>query len=208
MNAPHSKKITGKPGLLNCLTIFLLLAIGTIGVLILAGGILIIADPLEKGDAVVMLSGGDQGRMDEVVRIYEAKLAFVIILTETGEDVEGYNVQYSREQRNQLVDKGVPIGAIRITEKPAGSTRGEAKAVKNLVENDDSIHTVIVVTDSFHSFRTRLQFRDVFSDSDIKVVVRPVTGSWYRSTTWWLSARGWEATVLEYIKLGAFLLGK
>ncbi|MHC1784087.1 MAG: hypothetical protein AB9891_15260 [Anaerolineaceae bacterium] len=61
------------------------------------------------------------------------------------------------------------------------------------------------MTDSYHSFRTRLQFRDVFSDTDIKVLVRPVRGSWYRSTTWWLSPQGWEATLLEYFKLAAFV---
>jgi uncharacterized SAM-binding protein YcdF (DUF218 family) len=192
---------------LTCTALVLLVLFGTVGLLILSGGILIIADPLEKGDAVVLLSGGDQARMDEVVRIYEDKLAAAIILTETGEEVKGYDVQYSREQRNLLMEKGVPSGAIRITEKPVGSTRGEAKAVKNLVENDDNIHTVIVVTDSYHSLRTRLQFRDVFKDTEIKIIVRPVRGSWYRSTTWWLSARGWEATLLEYVKLGAFLLG-
>ncbi len=205
MTGLQTKKTTS---LLTCTVLVILGLVGMAAMLTLAGGILIIADPLEKGDAVVLLSGGDQARMDEVVRIYEEKLAATIILTETGEEVKGYNVQYSREQRNLLMDKGVPSGAIRITEKPVGSTRGEAKAVKSLVENDDSIHTVIVVTDSYHSFRTRLQFRDVFQDSEIKIIVRPVRGSWYQSSTWWLTARGWEATVMEYVKLGAFLLGK
>ncbi|MHC1784086.1 MAG: ElyC/SanA/YdcF family protein [Anaerolineaceae bacterium] len=99
----------------------------------LAGAILITADPLEKADVVVLLSGGDQARMDEAVRIYEDKFASTIILTETGEGVEGYDVQYSKEQRDLLVDKGIPLGAIRITEKPVGSTRGEAKAVKKIM---------------------------------------------------------------------------
>jgi uncharacterized SAM-binding protein YcdF (DUF218 family) len=201
INWKNSKKISP----LTCVVLSCLLVFGTLGLLTLAGGVLITADPLEKADAVVLLSGGDQARMDETVRIYEEEFASTIILTETGEDVEGYDVQYSKEQRNLLVDKGVPLGAIRITEKPVGSTRGEAKAVKKLIASDDDVHSIIVVTDSYHSFRTRLQFREVFSDTDIKVLVRPVRDSWYRSTTWWLSPQGWQATILEYFKLAAFI---
>jgi uncharacterized SAM-binding protein YcdF (DUF218 family) len=206
-----SIKNTGKAKRWGCLSCSLALIVGllaAVGLFILAGSILITADPLEKAEAVVLLSGGDEARMQEAIRIYDEKFADTIILTETGEDVPGYNVQYSKEQRDLLVEKGVPLGAIRITEKPVGSTRGEAKAVRNLLENDHDVHTIIVVTDSYHTFRTRLQFNDVFRGSNIKVLIRPVRGSWYRSETWFLSPRGWEATVLEYAKLAGYLFEK
>lgn len=199
-----------KPKRMGRLTFFvtaLILLIGFFLFLSAAGGLLITADPLEKSEAVVLLSGGDEERMDEAVRIYQDKFASTIILTETGENLEGYDTQYSREQRDVLIEKGVPLGAIEITEKPVASTRGEAKAVKTLV-NNEKVHSLIIVTDSYHSLRTRLVFRDVFKDTDIKILVRPVRGSWYRSMTWWLSPQGWEATVSEYVKLGAFYLEK
>lgn len=194
-------------GLLAFFGITLISVIGFFLFLSAAGAFLITADPLEKSEAVVLLSGGDEKRMDEAVRIYQEKFASTIILTETGENVKGYNTQYSKEQRDVLLEKGIPLGAIEITEKPAASTRGEAKVVKTLV-NNKRVHSLIIVTNSYHSLRTRLVFRDVFKDTEIKILVQPVRGSWYRSMTWWLSPQGWEATVSEYVKLGAYFLEK
>jgi uncharacterized SAM-binding protein YcdF (DUF218 family) len=73
--------------------------------------------------------------------------------------------------------------------------------------NDQGFNSMIVVTDPYHSFRTRLIFREVFRGSGKSIRVRPSSGHWYRSTTWWLSAQGWEATLTEYIKLAGFLVG-
>jgi uncharacterized SAM-binding protein YcdF (DUF218 family) len=169
------------------------------------GGILVIADPLKKVDALVILSGGDEARMQEAVLLYEEKYAGTIILTETGSKVEGFNVQYSAEQRLALIDSGIPSSAILITPQHSDSTREEAKAVLNLIGSNNT-HDIIVVTDSYHTLRARLIWREIFRDSGINIIVRPGRGSWYRSTTWWMKKEGWDATILEYIKLADYLI--
>ena len=169
------------------------------------GAILVTADPIKKADAVVILSGGDEQRMQEAISLYEEKYTGTIILTETGSKVSGFDTEYSFEQRLALIDAGIPSSAILITPKHAGSTREEAKAVLSLVGNE-STHDIIVVTDSYHTLRTRLIWKEIFRDSGINIIVRPGRGSWYKSATWWLNKDGWETTILEYVKLADYLV--
>jgi uncharacterized SAM-binding protein YcdF (DUF218 family) len=169
------------------------------------GAILVIADPVKKADAVVILSGGDKQRMEEAISLYEEKYAGTIILTETGSKVSGFDTEYSFEQRLALIDAGIPSTAILIAPEHVKSTREEARAVLDLVKNENT-HGIIVVTDSYHTLRTRLIWREVFQNSGINIIVRPDRGGWYKSSTWWLSKDGWETTILEYVKLADYIL--
>jgi uncharacterized SAM-binding protein YcdF (DUF218 family) len=65
----------------------------------------------------------------------------------------------------------------------------------------------IVVTDPFHTLRTRVIFNDVLGQAGIRVIVHSVPGHWYTSRTWWQSAEGIQVTFQEYIKLFAYLTG-
>lgn len=169
------------------------------------GAILVIADPLVKADAIVILSGGDENRMQEAILLYKEGYAGIIILTETGSKVSGYDTDYSFEQRLALMNADIPPTAILVTPKHADSTKEEATAVLSLV-GKGTMHSIIVVTDSYHTLRTRLLWKDIFQDSGIKITVRPARGSWYKSATWYMSKDGWEATILEYIKLIDYLV--
>jgi uncharacterized SAM-binding protein YcdF (DUF218 family) len=186
--------------------LFIILILGGV-FLTTAGGILIIADPLRKSDAVVVLSGGgDMSRMEEGARIYLEKNAQWLILTETtpreGEKVSDTTILFKDTARNL----GVPDSAILVTDQAAFSTLEEAQQTLKL-SNRNSLKSLIIVTDPFHTFRTRLIFRSVFKDSGIDIYVRPVRNHWYRSTNWWMTADGRRATVSEYIKILAYLFG-
>jgi len=163
------------------------------------GAMLIIADPLHEADAVVVLSGGGLERLEEAAKLYEEKYVSWVILTETGASSADFGL-YSEIDRIEAVRLGVPVGQIIITEQHVNDTADEARVVRKVAQSR-GITSLLVVTDPFHSLRTRLIFRERFSDSDIKVYIRPVRGHWYRSTTWWLSRAGWEATMSEYLRL-------
>lgn len=163
------------------------------------GGALIISDPPAETEAAVVLSGGADDRLEEAFRLYEEKSTKLIILTETGEDVPEYG-SYSAIQRFKLLDMGIPAGAIQVTERHVNTTRDEAHVVRRLIE-PRGIKSLSVITDPYHSLRTRLVFREEFKDTDIKVYVRAVRGSWYRSSTWWLTPEGRTATLSEYAAL-------
>lgn len=204
----------------GCLNALLSLISGTLGICLLlllifigcymsfwaAGAVLIIADPLERADAVAALSGGNIDRVEYAADLMHEKYADLLILTETGENVPELGRSYTTLLRTEAIRLGVPSTAILFTKQPASSTYEEAIAIKQLMQ-ENNIKSVIVVTDAFHSFRTKLIFREVFQDSDIETTVRPVSGQWYQSKTWWLTPAGWQATINEYGKLFAFMLG-
>lgn len=201
-----------KPARRGCCGAFGLLLLGALPILAYLilwgmGGILIVGDSLQKSDVVVLLGGGDRQRMQEAVEIYQDKLAGMVVLTETGETDPESGLLYSALQKEEMIGLGVPDGGIVFTEEHGNSTYEEAAAVRKLLTQSGKVQSAIIVTDPYHTLRTRLIFRDAFRDTGIRISVRPVRSHWYRSTTWWQSAEGWEVTLSEYAKVFAFLLG-
>jgi uncharacterized SAM-binding protein YcdF (DUF218 family) len=200
-----------RPGCLfrsGCLTVgglmgfIFLVILGLFGLELLLtalGAALIIADPLQKTDAIVVLSGGGLSRLEEAAKLFEEKNSEWVILTETGKSSTEFGL-YSELDRIEAIRLGIPPNQIIITEQHVEDTGDEARVVRKLAQSR-GFHSLTVVTDPFHSLRTRLIFREGFKDSDIKVYVRPVRDHWYRSTNWWLSRQGWEATLSEYVRL-------
>ena len=188
--------------------IIVLLLVSLIGYLFLrvAGAYLIIADDLTPVDTIIIMGGGDEGRMNEALELYHENYARIIVLTETGVRIEEFDYMQSFDLSIQLLNNGVPSGNILITDSEVTSTLEEAYAVKQLLERRQ-FSSAIIVTDPYHTKRTSIIFKDVFSEQDIKLYFRPVTPSWYNSRTWFLSPSGWKFTILEYIKLLAYKLG-
>jgi len=171
-----------------------------------AGAYLIVADEMEPAKAVVVLSGGTESRMREALRLYNDNFGDVIILTETGEEIADLEVLHSFDMSIQLMNNGVPSGNILITSIEVSSTVDEAKAVLDLMSRRQ-LSSAIVVTDPYHTHRTRKIFNDIFQGSNIDLFVRPVRGSWFNSRSWFLSPQGWQFTILEYLKLIGYTLG-
>ncbi len=166
------------------------------------GAYLIISSDLQAANTIVVLSGGDESRMSEALQLYNENYAKMIILTETGQNIEGYSQLHSFDMRIVLLSNGVPSGNILITDRLVSSTRDEALAVKNLMINQQ-MKSAIIVTDPYHTRRAFNIFIENFKDTDIRLSIQPVHNSWYNSRTWFLKFDGWKFTILEYIKLFA-----
>jgi uncharacterized SAM-binding protein YcdF (DUF218 family) len=106
----------------------------------------------------------------------------------------------------QVIYAGVPAEYIITTQGRSSSTADEALAVRQTMEKL-GLKSCIVVTDPYHTMRTRLIFHREFRGSGIRVRVHPVSEHWYRADRWFLSWRGWQTTLLEYVKLIAYLVG-
>jgi uncharacterized SAM-binding protein YcdF (DUF218 family) len=196
------KTKTRRPG---CGIFLVVTVICLVLAVLLMGRLLVTEDPLKRADAIVILSGGEQDRLQEAINLYQEQYAGAIILTETGAVLEGWNTRYSSEQRLMLMDAGIPPTAIQVTGIHAASTREEAKLVRTLVANTD-VQSLIVVTDPYHTFRTKLIWDDVFKGSGVEIIIRPARGSWYKPETWWMTASGWTNTLNEYAKLAGYLV--
>jgi len=192
-------------GLRSCLLVILV----TLALLYIfmrgLGAFLITGDTLKKGDAVVALGGGGDWRVEEAVRLIEEKWAMNLILTEPGEINPGEGLA-SRFFRETAIEYGLSPNAIIVTDGVQRSTHDEAEAVLALMQKHN-FKSVIVVTDPFHTQRTRMIFREVFDESGRTVRVHPVPSHWYRSGTWFFSREGWGNTVREYGKMVGFWLG-
>lgn len=197
------KSITGCGGLVVSIPLLLLaLFIGLWGM----GGILIVADRLERADAIIALSGGSNDRVMYAAKLYREGYAEYLILTETGITYPGNPTVATQYARDLAMDQGVPEELILASDVVVSSTKEEAQTVLKTSQASD-FTSLIVVTDPYHTFRTRLIFRSVFRNSGIKIMVHPISGHWYDSATWFLTPTGWRDTLFEYIKTIGFLLG-
>jgi len=201
------RTVRAKPGISPraCLLVLLVAAFLLYLFLRAVGAFLITGDQLKKADIVVALGGGGEWRVVEAVSLIQEKQAVSLILTEPGETGPGEGLG-SRFFRMVAIENGLSPYAIQITDGVQRSTRDEARAVLDLMKKHQ-YKSVIIVTDPFHTQRTRLIFRDVFRGSDLTMRVHPVSNHWYRSGTWFLSMDGWANTIREYVKLAGYLVG-
>lgn len=172
----------------------LLVFLGLIGV----GAILIVSDPIEPVDAVVVLSGGTGDRLALAIEMHADGIAPNLVITDADRTANA-------RLRADAIEGGFAREDVYITDLPVESTEDEAVAVREFAQAQGWTR-LMVVTDPYHSFRTRLIFRQVLRDSGIDVFVRPVAGHWFRSTTWFLQAEGWQFVFLEIAKLVNYLL--
>jgi uncharacterized SAM-binding protein YcdF (DUF218 family) len=163
---------------------------------------LIVQDPLDRADIIIMLSGG---RGDERVRqaadLYHQGYAPAILLS-GGEIFMGISVPELLKRQAQA--HGIPVSAM-LFEGNSTSTYEQAVFLRPMLEQR-SIHRAIVVTSTYHTRRARYIFHKVFAGSPIDIRVYPVQDDRFNPVRWWTREQDTETVVLEYIKLGVALL--
>ncbi|MGH2453326.1 MAG: YdcF family protein [bacterium] len=167
-----------------------------------AGRFLIVADPLEHADVIVVLSGGQADeRVRQAAVLFKGGLAPLILLS-GGESLMGISVPDLL--RRQARAHGVPASAL-LYEVSSTSTADQARFLRPLLE-DRGVRRAIVVTSSYHTRRTRLLFRRTFAGSPVDIRVSPVQQDLFRPEEWWTRDQDTETVVLEYIKLTLALI--
>ncbi len=167
-----------------------------------AGYYLIVRDPIRNSSAVAVLSGGGIERLDHAVKLMDDNFTKRLILTNTSQVDSQTGTRMSKVMMDQASQRGVKKVNIYITGGESATTREEAIAIRALMD-ERNWKSLIVVTDSFHSRRTKIIFHDVFKGSGVKISVNPVDAPdyWYKPSTWWQSPDSRKATVYEYISL-------
>lgn len=191
----------------NTLTCLLVIVVGLVGLYIVLRGVgafLITGDWLKKSDVVVALGGGEEYRVEEAVRLINEGYGLWLLLTEPGEVKPGQGMG-SGFFRSAAMENGLSPHAILVTDGIQRNTSDEARAVLAMMQKHH-FQSVIVVTDPYHTMRTRLIFRSVFKNSGLTVRVHPVPDHWYRSGTWFFYPLGWEQTIRESVKVAGFYL--
>lgn len=166
--------------------------------LVAVGSMLIVADPIVPVDAVVILSGDAGDRLGMAVDMLERGYVYNLVITNTDRAA-------NRRLANEAQALGFDRDRIFITDLQVDSTMDEARAVLQFAR-DQGWSSFMVVTDPYHSFRTRLVFRWELRGSGVSISVRPVVGHWFRSTTWFYHRDGWRYLLLEIAKLFNYII--
>ena len=170
---------------------------------------LIVYEPIEQTDAIVILSGSAtfRERAQHAAALYQEGRAQKIILTndnlKSGWSAAAQRNPYYHElAKEELRRAGVPERNIEIIMIPIISTHDEALKLRGYCEKH-GIASIVVVTSAYHSRRALWTFRRVFHETNKRVGIDPVaTGIETPSpATWWLHKFGWAMVPNEYLKI-------
>src|SRR5215470_3494433 len=138
----------------------LLLLLAGILAFLAAGLWLVREDPLEKSQAVIILSGGLPDRALTAARIYRDGFARQVWLTQPlqpGASMEDLHLPYAGEEqysRMVLIAQGVPPGNIRLLTPRILNTADELRVVAEALDQQPAA-SAIVVTSNAHTRRVR-----------------------------------------------------
>ncbi len=104
-------------------------------------------------------------RLDEVVRLWPDGYADVVVVT--GGSKPGDRFTEAEASQRYLIERGVPEAAI-VLENEGTNTQQSLESVAEILARDGR-SSVIIVTDPFHSLRSRL----IAEELDLEVMVAP-----------------------------------
>ncbi|HXG85707.1 MAG TPA: YdcF family protein [Pyrinomonadaceae bacterium] len=171
---------------------------------------LIVEKPLNKADAILVLSGSSAyiERTRKAVELYNQGVAPRIFLTDDGERsswsrVQRNNPQFVELARKNLIENGVPIEAIEILPETVDGTKSEADALQKKV-NKTRLNSILLVTSAYHTRRALRTFEKTFAENNRKIEIGIESVSpgnkTPKSFLWWLSVKGWRFVAGEYVK--------
>jgi uncharacterized SAM-binding protein YcdF (DUF218 family) len=171
---------------------------------------LIIEKPLEKADAIFVLSGSSVyvERAQKAAGLYKKGISDKILLTDDGgrggwSAAEKRNPPFVELARNELIRQGVPAENIEIFDGKIDGTIDEARILQKAA-GGRGLRSVLLVTSAYHSRRALRTFERVFAESglptEIGIAPAPVGRQTPTPFLWWLSPFGWQVVAGEYVK--------
>jgi uncharacterized SAM-binding protein YcdF (DUF218 family) len=170
-----------------------------------AGRWLIVADPLERSDAIVVLSGGLPYRAIEAAKIYRQGMAPQVWLTRAPNPSAVLNemgISFASEETYNheiLVHQGVPEAAIQTLPPEIVNTAEEERAIIQQMQSA-RLHRVIIVTSPPHTRRVRALWRRL-APAGLALIVRPAGGDEFDADHWWRTTTDALSVVREILGL-------
>ncbi|MDF1575691.1 MAG: YdcF family protein [Bacteroidales bacterium] len=194
------------------LVILLVLAVGGCRK---AGTWLVKEDIPRQADVMVMLTGRIADRVLKVADLYKDQVAAKvwIVREDMGADreLEKRGVELIREStraRNALVVLGIPPENILILPGDASSTQMEAQIIRDFLQTQNGVGSVLLVTSSSHTRRAYQIFKAAFRsmENEPELFCSPSSYSGFNSGNWWKSREDIQEVVFEYLKMANFFL--
>ena len=196
--------------MLSALVALLLVAAACPG----AGHFLIIDEPLQPADAIVVLAGARVVRWLEAADLYREDIAPAILLSpgivEAAEiRLREAGISFPSEATlaaGALVQLGIPASAVSTFDRSVDNTAEEAVLAREIAQRR-GWKRLIVVTSKYHTRRARYAFERELEGSGITAQVRGSRHDEVRPDAWWKSRSDFRFVTWELQKLAAYRLG-
>jgi uncharacterized SAM-binding protein YcdF (DUF218 family) len=169
-------------------------------ILLAIGNFLVIKDELEPADAIHVISGPDNTRIDYAIQLFHQGYAGRMIFTGGWCDCTGANsAEYGRQR---ALRQGVPPEAIIVDGTEVTSTYAEIGQLKEAItQSQVPIQSVIGVSDPYHMRRARWTYRHVLG-AQVAVEMAPVPfGFTPYQRHWWTDSPSRQYVRDEYLKI-------
>ena len=174
---------------------------------------LVVEDPLDKADAIIVLSGTTYERPLEAVDLYQSGYARHVVLIREMEDwgelaLAERGIDYMRPidlQIDTMRRLGVPREAIEVIE-PVDNTADEAMHVRDYVASRHYTR-LIIVTSKQHTRRARLVMRRRLAGSGATLIMRASRYDRSDVEHWWRQRSTLRFTLFETQRLFAYWIG-
>jgi uncharacterized SAM-binding protein YcdF (DUF218 family) len=171
-----------------------------IGVLVVTFIVLVsvylpLRNPLQKADAIIVVSGGDtKGRAMHGIDLFEQGWAQKIIFS--GAAADPNSASNAKVMMSIAASRGVPKKSILLDES-SRDTKENAVGTKSIAGNYKKI---ILVTSEYHQRRLYEEFKKEYGNSTTFINSPAKDKHWGRKT-WFLTPYGWWISVTEPVKL-------
>jgi uncharacterized SAM-binding protein YcdF (DUF218 family) len=170
-----------------------------------AGYWLVREDPLQKGDVIVVLSGGLPYRAKGAANIFKSGYAPEVWVSRPQgpqQDLASLGVHFVGEEeynREILIRQGVPDSAIEILPDIIANTQEEVSEISREMRRTGK-HTAIIVTSPEHTRRVKGLWAKLVGD-DLRLIVRSAPDDPFEPNRWWANTRDALAVVREFLGL-------
>jgi uncharacterized SAM-binding protein YcdF (DUF218 family) len=161
-----------------------------------AGESLVVEDPLEKSDAIIILSDDNfyADRATRAAELFRQKLAPVVVAS--GIRLRP-NAGIAELMAHDLIERGVPREDILPFPQDADNTREEAQFLQKLVQ-EKKWKSVIVVTSNYHTRRAKYILGKIFANS-ATVRMAAARDADYDPQHWWEHRKSVKRYVQEIV---------
>lgn len=186
-DAIHAREARFAPAILliSAVGLFVFAAIIFLGI----GRWLVVEDPLDKAQAIVVLGGRIPMRAKEAARLYNAGYSPQVWLTRANEpaaSLQEMHIAYIGEDfynSRVLMHDGVSSNAIHVLEPPIDNTADEVRAIAAELEREKGA-AVIIVTTKVHTRRVRTLWKKL-SGGRGRAIVRAASTDSFAPEHWW-----------------------